>query len=326
MNGRYGNPGSNERSQHGGRGGRWRPREEPGGYERDDFEGRDERGDEGSRERMQGRSGAYGREYDDFGSRSSRGWSQLGGRRGMGGGTGRSFDEDETAYGGETGGFDPGGYGGYGYRSDPRAAGGYEREEAGRRFGVGAERGGQGSYGETGFGGYGGGQSGYGGYGGQGREGGYGVGSGREERGGFQRGQGQRGAGWESGGLGRGGLGPFAGRGPKGYRRSDERVLEEVNQALEDHPDIDASNIEVSCQSGEIVLRGTVDDRRTKRLAEECVEDLPGVKDVRNELRVQSASGDGNGGSSVVMSTGATTAGSTPRSGSSSSRKSGEDE
>jgi hypothetical protein len=60
-----------------------------------------------------------------------------------------------------------------------------------------------------------------------------------------------------------------------------------VNQALERHPQIDASEIEVSCQKGEIVLRGTIDDRNAKRLAEQCIEDLPGVKDVRNELRVQ---------------------------------------
>jgi hypothetical protein len=39
---------------------------------------------------------------------------------------------------------------------------------------------------------------------------------------------------------------------------------------------------------GEIVLRGSVPDRRTKRLAEDAIENLPGVKDVRNELRASS--------------------------------------
>jgi hypothetical protein len=80
-----------------------------------------------------------------------------------------------------------------------------------------------------------------------------------------------------------------AGKGPKGYRRADDRILEDVNQALERHPRVDASEIEVSCQSGEITLRGSVDSREAKRLAEQCIEDLPGVKDVRNELRVQQA-------------------------------------
>jgi hypothetical protein len=85
-----------------------------------------------------------------------------------------------------------------------------------------------------------------------------------------------------------------AGRGPKGYRRSDQRVLEDVNQALEDDDEVDASNIEVACEANEIVLRGTVPERRMKRLAEDLVEGLPGVKDVRNELRV-SAEGQGQG-------------------------------
>jgi hypothetical protein len=39
-------------------------------------------------------------------------------------------------------------------------------------------------------------------------------------------------------------------------------------------------------QNGEVILSGTVDDRRTRRLAEEIIEDLPGVRDVRCDLRV----------------------------------------
>ena len=84
--------------------------------------------------------------------------------------------------------------------------------------------------------------------------------------------------------------GRFAGRGPKNYRRSDERIQEDVNQALCDHPDLDASEIEVAVKNGEVTLRGTVPDRYSKRLAEEAIERLPGVADVRNEIRM-SASG-----------------------------------
>jgi hypothetical protein len=64
-----------------------------------------------------------------------------------------------------------------------------------------------------------------------------------------------------------------------------------VNETLEQHPDIDASEIEVTITRGEVVLRGTVDDRRAKRLAEDVIENLPGVKDVRNEIRVQDRQG-----------------------------------
>ena len=80
--------------------------------------------------------------------------------------------------------------------------------------------------------------------------------------------------------------GPYTGRGPKGYKRSDEKIIEEACQRLERDGDIDASNIEVSAEDGVIRLTGTVDDRQTKRRAEECVESIYGARDVMNELRV----------------------------------------
>ena len=84
--------------------------------------------------------------------------------------------------------------------------------------------------------------------------------------------------------------GPFAGRGPKGYKRSDEKIIEEACQRLERDGDIDASEIEVTAEDGVIRLRGTVDDRQTKRRAEECVESIYGARDVMNELRVSQQS------------------------------------
>jgi osmotically-inducible protein OsmY len=80
--------------------------------------------------------------------------------------------------------------------------------------------------------------------------------------------------------------GRFTGRGPRGYRRSDERIREEVNDRLTDHGDIDASDIEVNVMDGDVVLEGFVDDRRTKRLAEDVAESVSGVRDVINHLRV----------------------------------------
>lgn len=78
----------------------------------------------------------------------------------------------------------------------------------------------------------------------------------------------------------------YAGRGPKGYQRSDERIKEEVSEALARHPDIDASEIEIEVAQGLVTLRGSVDDRRTKRMAEDTIESLSGVRDVRNELTI----------------------------------------
>jgi hypothetical protein len=80
--------------------------------------------------------------------------------------------------------------------------------------------------------------------------------------------------------------GPHRGRGPAGFQRSDERIKELVCEALTDHDEVDATDIEVSVRNGEVTLAGTVDDRRMKRLAEECVENVRGVKDVQNQLRV----------------------------------------
>jgi hypothetical protein len=46
----------------------------------------------------------------------------------------------------------------------------------------------------------------------------------------------------------------------------------------------------VTAEDGVIRLRGTVQDRMTKRRAEECVESVYGTRDVMNELRVSSQS------------------------------------
>jgi hypothetical protein len=81
--------------------------------------------------------------------------------------------------------------------------------------------------------------------------------------------------------------GGFSGRGPRGWRRSDERIREDVNERLTMHPDIDATDIDVQVRECEVVLSGTVDDRRVKRMAEELAENISGVKEVHNQIRVQ---------------------------------------
>lgn len=80
--------------------------------------------------------------------------------------------------------------------------------------------------------------------------------------------------------------GRFGGVGPKNYRRSRERIIEDVNERLTDDPHIDASHIEVEFEEGNVILRGEVDSRYAKRHAEDIAETVSGVDDVRNELRV----------------------------------------
>lgn len=78
----------------------------------------------------------------------------------------------------------------------------------------------------------------------------------------------------------------FAGRGPKGYQRSDDRVREEVCDCMTDDPLLDASEISVDVRQGEVILTGTVTTRDQKRRAEDVVERISGVRDVTNQLRV----------------------------------------
>jgi hypothetical protein len=78
--------------------------------------------------------------------------------------------------------------------------------------------------------------------------------------------------------------GPYVGRGPQGYQRSDEQICEEVCYRLTQHGLIDASEIEVEVSQAEVTLHGQVDSRRTKRMAEDVAASVGGVKDVHNRL------------------------------------------
>ncbi|MEY4548441.1 MAG: hypothetical protein RL685_4636 [Pseudomonadota bacterium] len=78
-----------------------------------------------------------------------------------------------------------------------------------------------------------------------------------------------------------------AGKGPKGYVRSDERIREDVCDRLSDDDELDASEITVSVAGGEVRLEGTVIDRYSKHRAEDVVEAISGVRDVTNNLRAR---------------------------------------
>jgi len=78
-------------------------------------------------------------------------------------------------------------------------------------------------------------------------------------------------------------------RGPKGYKRSDDRIREDVNDRLAQQDQLDPSEIEVSVVNAEVTLTGTVDARYEKFLAEEIADDVSGVNEVHNQLRVRRA-------------------------------------
>ena len=102
--------------------------------------------------------------------------------------------------------------------------------------------------------------------------------------------------------------GQHRGRGPRGYQRSDARILEDVNDRLTEDPHIDASEIEVRVENREVTLTGTVNSRFEKRHAEDLAESVSGVTHVQNNLRIQQAADAGISGS--ARSAGAAGAGS----------------
>ena len=56
---------------------------------------------------------------------------------------------------------------------------------------------------------------------------------------------------------------------------------------LADDPYVDASDIEVSVSGGEVDLSGTVEDRQSRRRAEDLAEQVSGVSHVQNGIRVR---------------------------------------
>jgi BON domain-containing protein len=209
---------------------------------------------------------------DDYYDRDQEEWRRR--REGQGWyGQGSGYGYGQSGYG--QGGFGQGGQGGYGQ-------GGYGQGGYGQSFRRGEELG-QGGYGQSGYG-----QSGYG-------QSGYGQGGAEQGawRGGYDESPGFRGSSYGQSSYSPGLtysraiiVGRFYGRGPKGYRRSDERIREDVSEELFRHPEIDASEIEVQAQNGEVTLTGKVEDRHQKRLAEDLAERVSGVTDIHNQLKV----------------------------------------
>jgi len=261
-------------------------------------------GSYGGGEPRGGQWGSSGRGYEGpsgsgYGGRTSGGYGGGGGEYRGGYAEGGPYSRE--GQGGGYGGRSAGGYGGgqfsgsYGSESQGSYGGG---PYPGGTYGGGQYSGGS-QYGgsQYGAGQYGGGQPGVGGqvggpsgsYG-EGQMSGYGGGS-------FAGPSSSYGTGWSGSQSSRGSWGSSSGtssrrgrhtgRGPKGYQRSDERIKEEVCDCLTDDSDIDASNLEVEVSSGQVSLTGTVDSREAKWRIESLCDQISGVKDVQNSLRVQ---------------------------------------
>ncbi|MEA2752737.1 MAG: hypothetical protein QOI41_6880 [Myxococcales bacterium] len=80
---------------------------------------------------------------------------------------------------------------------------------------------------------------------------------------------------------------PHEHKGPKGWRRADDAIREDVCEALAYQGHLDVSDIEVEVKDAEVTLSGTVRDRASKRLAERLAELVRGVRDVHNRLTIR---------------------------------------
>ena len=110
---------------------------------------------------------------------------------------------------------------------------------------------------------------------------------------GFQQGYGQYERGVVQGtdmGLGEvADRGPHYGKGPKGYRRSDERIREEACERISRQGWVDASDVDVQVENAVVLLTGTVATRDDKRGLELMLDRVHGVEEVRTELRLRRA-------------------------------------
>jgi osmotically-inducible protein OsmY len=77
------------------------------------------------------------------------------------------------------------------------------------------------------------------------------------------------------------------GRPPRGYKRSDERIQDDICDRLMQQGHIDVGDIEVKVEGGEVTLSGTIESRALKHTVENLVDAVSGVQEIHNQLRVK---------------------------------------
>lgn len=261
------------------------------------------------------RRGAHGQHDPRTGGAREQGEYGQGRFGGFGGGAGSG-----APYSNEYGSYRQYGQG-YGYGSQWRGGspapgqggqshGGYGRSEGS----YGTQGQGQGYGGQTGTQGYYRGEAPRGGpgYGSYGSTGEYGFGS--ELPGGarqpiYYRQAGYGRAGYGESNFGHGGYpgmpGGSAGaparggrpRVPRHYRRSDERICDELYGRLVQQDHIDAGDVSIDVRDGRVILEGSVPERRMKHAIEDLAEGCAGVQDIDNRIRVVRAGESREGGS-----------------------------
>jgi hypothetical protein len=75
-------------------------------------------------------------------------------------------------------------------------------------------------------------------------------------------------------------------RGPKNWRRGDDRIRDDVCERLSRERELDVADVSVDVRNGHVTLEGTVADRRTKHAIETLVDRCHGVQEIDNRIKV----------------------------------------
>jgi osmotically-inducible protein OsmY len=75
--------------------------------------------------------------------------------------------------------------------------------------------------------------------------------------------------------------------GPKGFRRADDRLLDDIAERLMYADDIDSSDVTVGVKDAKVTLDGTVPERWMRYAVDDIAESVIGVQDVENNVRVR---------------------------------------
>lgn len=66
----------------------------------------------------------------------------------------------------------------------------------------------------------------------------------------------------------------------------DEKMREDIKEALNASPTVEASEINVSVINGDVTLSGVVKSNFIRQEAENCVENVAGVVSIQNEIKL----------------------------------------
>jgi osmotically-inducible protein OsmY len=76
-------------------------------------------------------------------------------------------------------------------------------------------------------------------------------------------------------------------RGPKGFKRSDVRLKDDIAERLMYSEDIDPSDVTLEVKDAKVTLDGTVPERWMRYAIDDIAESVMGVEDVENNIRVR---------------------------------------